>query len=109
MDKNSSDIYRETLDYFTERKDIRSNVSIMVTEGTAENTIRTAVDEFGYNMEDINMLTDSKTVDSGAVQCAMSNVQCAMYDNRYTLVFPYAVINDDIRSLMIRGSVSINN
>ena len=109
MDKNSSDIYRETLDYFTERKDIRSNVSIMVTEGTAENTIRTAVDEFGYNMEDINMLTDSKTVDSGAVQCAMSNVQCAMYDNRYKLVFPYAVINDDIRSLMIRGSVSINN
>ena len=102
LDNSSFERHIETLRYFTKRKDIRSNVSLMITEDTAENTIKTAVDEFGYDMEEINMLTDSKTIDSAAPKCSLMEYTSAVSQEKYSLRFPVVSVSRSTKALVVK-------
>ena len=51
------------LGYFAKQKEIIKTANIMTSEGTAEDTIKTAVNDYKYHSEDISIISDSSVSD----------------------------------------------
>ena len=51
------------LGYFAKQKEIIKTANIMTSEGKAEDTIKTAVNDYKYHSEDISIISDSSVSD----------------------------------------------
>ena len=51
------------LGYFAKQKEMIKTANIMTSEGTAEDTIKTAVNDYKYHSEDISIISDSSVSD----------------------------------------------
>ena len=51
-----------TIQYFADNNEIMKTTNIMISDDTANNTIKTAIEKLKYHSEDINVITDSNTM-----------------------------------------------
>lgn len=51
-----------TIQYFADNNEIMKTTNIMISDDTANNTIKTAIEKLKFHSEDINVITDSNTM-----------------------------------------------
>ncbi len=105
MDKNAAADCKKTLSYFAGQSGMQKTANLMVTDGTAEKTISTAIEKLGYKSEYINVLADSKAIDQTEVHCSFINYISSLKGCEKALLFPYIIVNEDIRALSVNGSL----
>ena len=108
MDRNAVSECRKTLSYFGEAPEMQKTANLMVTDGTAEKTILTAIDKLGYQSEYINVLADSRAVNQTEVHCSLVNYISSLKGTETALLFPYIMVNNDIKALSVKGSYLVD-
>ena len=104
MDRKAVSDCKKALSYFGETGEMQKTANLMVTDGTAEKTITTAIDKLGYQSEYINVLADSRAVSQTEVHCSLLDYVSSLKGTETALLFPYIVVNDDINALSVKGS-----
>ena len=105
-DKDTAADCKKTLSYFGDSSEMQKTTNLMVTDTTAEKTISTAIEKLGYRSEYINVLADSKAIDQTEVHCSLIDYISSLKDK--ILLFPYIVINEDIKALSVNGSYLVD-
>ena len=108
MDKNAVSDCKKTLSYFIDMSEMQKTTNLMVTDGTAEKTISTAIDKLGYRSEYINVLADSKAIDQTEVHCSFIDYISTLKGTEKALLFPYIIVNEDIKALSVKGSYLVD-
>ncbi len=104
MDRKAVSDCKKALSYFGETGEMQKTANLMVTDGTAEKTITTAIDKLGYQSEYINVLADSRAVSQTEVHCSLLDYVSSLKGTETALLFPYIIINEDISALSVKGS-----
>ena len=107
MDKNAAADCKKTLSYFGDSSEMQKTTNLMVTDGTAEKTISTAIEKLSYRSEYINVLADSKAIDQTEVHCSFIDYISSSGVEKF-LLFPYIVINEEIKALSVSGSYLVD-
>ena len=108
MDRKAVSDCKKALSYFGETGEMQKTANLMVTDGTAEKTITTAIDKLGYQSEYINVLADSRAVNQSEVHCSLVDYISSLKSTETALLFPYIIINEDISALSVNGSYLVD-
>ena len=108
MDREAVSDCKKALSYFGETGEMQKTANLMVTDGTAEKTIATAIDKLGYQSEYINVLADSRAVSQTEVHCSLLDYVSSLKGTETALLFPYIIINEDISALSVKGSYLVD-
>ena len=102
MDREAVSDCKKALSYFVDMGEMQKTANLMVTESSAESTLSTAIERLGYQSEYINVLADSKAIDQTEVHCSF--IDYISSGTEKALLFPYIVVNENIKALSVKGS-----
>lgn len=102
--KNSSDSLYE----FSQYRNMRTSVNLMISEGSAEELLKVASEELNYKAEDINMISDSKAVDQSELHCSMKEYISSVHSDS-AIMLPYVVYDEALRAARTDGGYTIDN
>lgn len=98
----------KTLEYFSQLRDIRMSVNLMISESSAENTLYNASEKYSYTAESINTISDSKAIDQPEVHCSLMEYLSASNSGNNTILLPFIVEDNSIRAVRTDGSYVID-
>ncbi|MBQ9460706.1 MAG: hypothetical protein IJU51_02145 [Clostridia bacterium] len=101
LDEEAAASGEKVFGYLTGTNDMPKTANIIVSESGAEQTIKTAVNDFGYTSEDISLLTDSKAVRQPAPHCSLMELIAAEQEKRQVRL-PLVTIDRQNLTLSIR-------
>ncbi len=89
----------DILPYFAQQNDMQKTVSLMVSDDSACRTVCSAVNEFHYTSEYINVLSDSQAVSQPSVHCTLIDYMSSLQNQYAAVLFPYIRIHSGTRSI----------
>ncbi len=108
MNKEAAENSDDTLSYIASGNDILKTTGLMVSDKTAQETITSAVEQFRYTSENINVLSDSKAVDQPTVHYTVMDYLSSVRNKNRSMLFPYVVVDHHTLSLQTDGSYLVN-
>ena len=108
MNESAADACDDTLSYFVSKNDIQKTTSLMVSKNSAYKTITSAVKDFNYTSEYINVLSDSKEVSQPSAHCSFMDYMSSLKSISGSMLFPYIDINKNTSSVLTDGSYLVD-
>lgn len=108
MNKSASLNMGETLNYFNKKKDIMKTTNLMICDDTAEKLLETAISQFGYHSEDINVISDSNAIEQPTAHFSLYDDIVSQKDSYTDMLLPLVMCDKEKKILQTKGSVIVS-
>lgn len=109
LNRNAAEESSDSLAYFRHNNDIMKTTNIMVSYESSGETLKTAIEDMGYQSEYINVLSDSKAIDQTAVHFSLFDYVTSVNNPYGDMLLPYIFIDREMNCLKADGSLLVRS